>query len=1425
MSYRANSRYGYPPEYSRVNLGALGDVKITNISNGNLLLYDSTSKTWKNSSHEETLPPPLQSIASLSTTANQMLYTTASDVYDVTPITSAGRSFLTGATTAAQQSLLNLVPGTDVQSYSSVLTDLQNIGSGVQNRIAYSTGVTFDDTLLEPFARTEILAADSVATLQANTGFLTGPLSTVNRVVSVSGSNTLQETALEVDGSSNVTGINDLTLGNDLIVAGSMGGISSAERSQLANIDTTTISSTQWGYLGDMDQSVDSLSTPVFDGLSASSSRIMSVATPVADEDAANKGYVDAVASTGAPPLQNVQIATAAVLPNSPAYASPAETLTSTGGPGSLVVDTITLSVADRVLVKDQASATENGVYDVTDDGATPGPNWVLTRSSDFNQAAMSVIAGTSVFVQIEAGASNSGSSWALGATVNDVDPLTDDVTFLQIGGAVTFSAGNGIDGTVLPGGTIATDLTARLKYTTGAIDLETVTVPYGGTGVTTLGSGNVLVGQGTSPVQSTKPAPAGDFLGTSDAQTLTNKTITSNTNNVTASSIFSASGANTIDVAAAATPSPGYVLTATNGTTASWTEPVTFAPTRTLFVFTGAADASPNWSSVAGALADAVTLTPSATNPVYIMVFPGDYKETIPLTVPEYVYISTTMSAGRTVTIRPTAPAPAAAIISCGGNCGISGIKLDGADQSGGYAVIGFHSTGTGSVVSHLSFCTASNCTTANFRIEGDGTQFSNIAVLRACASSVTEPSPFVCEYGVDCIAGAVLDAITLSITGYFSAGGEITTGLRCTDDYSYTDVQNLQVYQTVTAFLVGGATNTSSFIYPSLRIVGGTTGLISSVSMQMAQRSYAEITSVFVDDDSAVFPDKLDIAIDNPALPSDPNVLIVTNSKFRSDAINIIQGAINNPASITGNGVSTTIARPQNIFLGAVGVGTIGAGNEFAAGEGNSSSNSLIVLQDDAGVFTNITATVNFLRDPVQDVDLRISGAVDLTSAPATIDGVFPVSGVSTVLVPDGSTANPGTTSVDNGVYVWNGAGNPFTRSPIFDTGSTYSVYISFILTQGSTYTGTQVTIDPASVPSDTVHVGTTAFAFLSCTANVFPTPLTNDDALYVGTALPVPFTGLRIALNTPLTTSSDTSREAVAWEYWNGSSWVDIPLMVRLANAPYTTKTTFTFGYGDSFTSETAYQYRFGDMSSWATTSVNGINTYWMRSRMVDASIVTQNPLLRNVRFNNNRMEINSNGFPEFFGDARSSGTIHVNGREFMDPGTGSGFTNPANQRIEPAASGGIVVSAQTQNTQFNDLANTAQTCSVFLPGSVDTSFPVTLKATYTVESDGAGDLVFGVNYVLVRAGNIIGTPSGTPDTTPQTTGDVPTAAPVSAGEVAAFSAELSISEMDPSQDQLWILLYRDGTSGADTKFGTIFVIGWSLSYREWSTGGYN
>lgn len=62
-------------------------------------------------------------------------------------------------------------------------------------------------------------------------------------------------------------------------------------------------------------------------------------------------------------------------------------TLTNSGAMTALVVDGVILSLGDRVLVKNQSSTFQNGIYTVTTTGSG-SVNWVLTRSTDYDEAS-----------------------------------------------------------------------------------------------------------------------------------------------------------------------------------------------------------------------------------------------------------------------------------------------------------------------------------------------------------------------------------------------------------------------------------------------------------------------------------------------------------------------------------------------------------------------------------------------------------------------------------------------------------------------------------------------------------------------------------------------------------------------------------------------------------------------------------------------------------------------------------------------------------------------------------------------------------------------------------------------------------------------------------------------------------------------------
>lgn len=96
-------------------------------------------------------------------------------------------------------------------------------------------------------------------------------------------------------------------------------------------------------------------------------------------------------------------------------------------------VDGVALAVGDRVLVKDQATASENGIYIVAS-GA-----W--TRATDFDTAT-EVSAGTFTFV--ESGTANADSGWVV-STDGVINIGTTALAFAQFSGAGQITAGNGL--------------------------------------------------------------------------------------------------------------------------------------------------------------------------------------------------------------------------------------------------------------------------------------------------------------------------------------------------------------------------------------------------------------------------------------------------------------------------------------------------------------------------------------------------------------------------------------------------------------------------------------------------------------------------------------------------------------------------------------------------------------------------------------------------------------------------------------------------------------------------------------------------------------------------------------------------------------------------------------------------------------------
>jgi hypothetical protein len=105
----------------------------------------------------------LLSIAGLTTAADKMIYTTASDTYAVATLTAAGRALIDDASATAQRTTLGLAIGTDVQAYDAELAAIAGLTSAA-NKLPYFTGSgTADVADLSAFGRSLIDDASATA--------------------------------------------------------------------------------------------------------------------------------------------------------------------------------------------------------------------------------------------------------------------------------------------------------------------------------------------------------------------------------------------------------------------------------------------------------------------------------------------------------------------------------------------------------------------------------------------------------------------------------------------------------------------------------------------------------------------------------------------------------------------------------------------------------------------------------------------------------------------------------------------------------------------------------------------------------------------------------------------------------------------------------------------------------------------------------------------------------------------------------------------------------------------------------------------------------------------------------------------------------------------------------------------------------------
>ena len=299
---------------------------------------------------------------------------------------------------------------------------------------------TYSGTLIAPTQS----GGDS-STKVATTAYVQGEIGsfiTGNQTITVSG-----------DASGSGTTSISLTLANSGVSAGTTSGVTVNAKGLITGItalaasDIPTLTAAK---VSDFDTTVqanrlDEMAAPT-GAVDFNSQKITGLATPTADSDGASKSYVDSVAQ-GLDVKDSVKIATTANITLS----------------GTQTIDGVAVSADERVLVKNQSTASENGLY------LCKAGSWA--RTADL--AAGVNAAG--VFVFIESGSTQADQGFVCTSDSGSAVVGTNSLAFTQFSGSGSFTAGDGLDltgttfsadikansGVVISGGEIALDLDA----------------------------------------------------------------------------------------------------------------------------------------------------------------------------------------------------------------------------------------------------------------------------------------------------------------------------------------------------------------------------------------------------------------------------------------------------------------------------------------------------------------------------------------------------------------------------------------------------------------------------------------------------------------------------------------------------------------------------------------------------------------------------------------------------------------------------------------------------------------------------------------------------------------------------------------------------------------------------------------------------
>jgi len=380
-------------------------------------------------------------------------------------------------------------------------------------------------------------------------------------------------------------------------------------------------------------------------------------------------------------------------------------------------------------------------------------------------------------------------------------------------------------------------------------------------------------------------------------------------------------------------------------------------------------------------------------------------------------------------------------------------------------------------------------------------------------------------------------------------------------------------------------------------------------------------------------------------------------------------------------------------------------------------------------------------------------------------------------------------------------------FPSEAVFGEGDSYTRGMKVYTFMTGTLAYTDVTVS-ASTVNDGLTMG-------------FPSQSINN-MIYVASTLQydgsyVKHYGVKVSI--PSVSMRTGSSGRLASEYWNGTSWKPMAVMVTRGSGDYQPFAQQLYNITGSY--QVRYDWRVNN--DWTPNDPvgYGADLYWTRYRVT--APISRSFQLDQIKLHSNRYEINADGFPEYFGRGRPWGTLPWD-VGLLKPGAAS----PADQDVYLSDTLDV---GHTENLFANNATDRIGFVS-YLPQDLDTSCPVQLQWSVIGSTTAPADVIgWVVRWGYSKDGDLVYPDAGTAPTYAvngsQQSQSLNVLPPSTSNKQKSYRVDLDVKNMVSRRgsgsfgDTLWATL---GRPSGDAYGGDVALINLTARYTKWCDGGH-